>query len=217
MDFNGVSFHWLGHDGFKIIAGGKTIYIDPYQLSKAQQKKNDADIVFISHNHFDHLSMDDLKHVIGKKTSIVASKECVDQLKAAGAAEVKGVAPGERVAVQGVQVEVLAAYNTNKKFHPKADNKVGFVITANSMRIYHTGDTDDIPEMSAANPDVALVPVSGTYVMTAEEAAKAVNEKIRPKKLAIPMHYGSIVGSEQDAKEFKQLVTACPVQILNRE
>jgi L-ascorbate metabolism protein UlaG (beta-lactamase superfamily) len=217
MDFNGVGFHWLGHDGFKIIAGGKTIYIDPYQLSKAQQKKNDADIVFISHNHFDHLSMDDLKHVIGKKTSIVASKECVDQLKAAGAAEVKGVAPGERVAVQGVQVEVLAAYNTNKKFHPKADNKVGFVITANSMRIYHTGDTDDIPEMSAANPDVALVPVSGTYVMTAEEAAKAVNEKIRPKKLAIPMHYGSIVGSEQDAKEFKQLVTACPVQILNRE
>jgi L-ascorbate metabolism protein UlaG (beta-lactamase superfamily) len=217
MDFNGVSFNWLGHDGFKIIAGGKAIYIDPYQLSKAQQKKNDADIVFISHNHFDHLSMDDLKHVVSKKTSIVAAKECVDQLKAAGAAEVKGVAPGDRLTVQGVQVEVLAAYNTNKKFHPKADNKVGFVFTANSMRIYHTGDTDDIPEMSAAKPDVALVPVSGTYVMTAEEAARAVNEKIKPKKLAIPMHYASIVGSEQDATKFKQLVTACPVQILNRE
>ena len=85
------------------------------------------------------------------------------------------------------------------------------------MRIYHTGDTDDIPEMSATNPDVALVPVSGTYVMTAEEAAKAVNEKIKPRKLAIPMHYGSIVGSEQDAAKFKQLVTACPVEILTRE
>jgi L-ascorbate metabolism protein UlaG (beta-lactamase superfamily) len=85
------------------------------------------------------------------------------------------------------------------------------------MRIYHTGDADDIPEMSAAKPDVALVPVSGTYVMTAEEAARAVNEKIKPKKLAIPMHYGSIVGTEQDATKFKQLVTACPVQILNRE
>ncbi|HUG95942.1 MAG TPA: MBL fold metallo-hydrolase, partial [Nitrososphaera sp.] len=97
MEFNGVSFHWLGHDGFRIIAGGKTIYIDPYQLGKAQQNKNDADIVFITHNHFDHLSMDDLKHVIGKKTSIVAAKECVDQLKAAGAAEVKGVAPGDRL------------------------------------------------------------------------------------------------------------------------
>lgn len=217
MDFNGVSFHWLGHDGFRIVAGGKVIYTDPYQLSKAQHNKKDADVVFISHNHFDHLSMDDLRHVIGKKTSVVAAKECVDQLKAAGAAEVKGVAPGERLAVQGLQVEVLAAYNTNKKFHPKADGKVGYVITAGNMRVYHTGDADDIPEMIAAKPDVALVPVSGTYVMTAEEAARAVNEKIKPKQLAIPMHYGSIVGSEQDAKKFKQLVTACPVQILNRE
>jgi L-ascorbate metabolism protein UlaG (beta-lactamase superfamily) len=161
--------------------------------------------------------MDDLKHVIGKKTSVVAAKECVDRLKAAGAAEVKGVAPGDRIAVKGVQVEAIAAYNTNKKFHPKADNKVGFIITINNMRIYHTGDTDDIPEMSSAKPDVALVPVSGTYVMTAEEAAKAINEKIRPKKLVIPMHYGSIVGSEQDAAKFKQLVTACPVQILHKE
>jgi len=217
LELDGVSFHWLGHDGFKIIAGGKTIYTDPYQLSKAQHNKNDANVVFISHNHFDHLSMDDLKHVIGKKTTIVAANECVDKLKAAGAVEVKGVAPGDRMAVQGMPVEVLAAYNTNKKFHPKADGKVGFVFTINNMRIYHTGDTDDIPEMSAAKPDVALVPVSGTYVMTAEEAASAVNEKIKPKRLAIPMHYGSIVGSEQDAKKFKQLVTACPVQILSRE
>jgi L-ascorbate metabolism protein UlaG (beta-lactamase superfamily) len=217
MDFDGVSFHWLGHDGFRIIAGGKTIYMDPYQLSKTQHKKNDADIVFISHNHFDHLSMDDLQHVIDKKTSIVAAKECVDQLKEAGAAEVKGVSPGDSLTVQGVAVEVLAAYNTNKKFHPKADGKVGFVITASNLRIYHTGDSDDIHEMSAAKPDVALVPVSGTYVMTAEEAARAVNEKIKPKKLAIPMHYGSIVGSDQDAAKFKQLVTACPVQVLNRE
>jgi L-ascorbate metabolism protein UlaG (beta-lactamase superfamily) len=160
--------------------------------------------------------MEDLKHVIGKKTSVVAAKECLDQLKAAGAAEVKGVSPGDKVTVLGVGVEVLAAYNTNKKFHPKGDGKVGYVITAGNMRIYHTGDTDDIPEMSAAKPDVALVPVSGTYVMTAEEAARAVNEKIKPKKLAIPMHYGSIVGSEQDAMKFKELVTVCSVEILNR-
>jgi L-ascorbate metabolism protein UlaG (beta-lactamase superfamily) len=217
MDLDGVSFHWLGHDGFRIIAGGKTIYTDPYQLSKAQHNKHDADIAFISHNHFDHLSMDDLKHIIAKKTSIVAAKECVDQLRSTGAAEVKGVAPGDRLTVQGLSVEVLAAYNVNKKFHPKADGKAGFVITVNNMRIYHTGDADAIPEMSAAKPDIALVPVSGTYVMTAEEAAEAVNEKIKPKKLAIPMHYGAIVGSEQDAMRFKQLVKVCPVQLLKRE
>jgi L-ascorbate metabolism protein UlaG (beta-lactamase superfamily) len=219
LDFNGVKFAWLGHDGFRIVADdGKTIYVDPYQLSKAQQNKNDADIVLISHNHFDHLSMDDLKHVVGKKTSIVAAKECVEQLKGVGASEVKAVSPGDRVTVQGVQVEAVAAYNTNKKFHPKADGKVGFVIAiASGMRIYHTGDTDDIAEMGSVHPDVALVPVSGTYVMTAEEAAKAVNEKIKPKKLAIPMHYGAIVGSDQDAKKFKELVRECPVQILSRE
>jgi L-ascorbate metabolism protein UlaG (beta-lactamase superfamily) len=217
MEFNGIGIHWLGHDGFRIVAGGKIIYIDPYKLSKAQQNKNDADIVLISHNHFDHLSLEDLKHVISKKTSIVAARECVDQLKAVGAAEVKGVLPGDMVTVEGVPVETIAAYNTNKSFHPKADNKVGFVLTINNLRIYHTGDTDDIHEMSAVNPDIALVPVSGTYVMTAEEAAEAVNKKIKPTKLAIPMHYASIVGTEQDAKKFKELVTGCSVEILNRE
>jgi L-ascorbate metabolism protein UlaG (beta-lactamase superfamily) len=217
MEFNGIAFHWLGHDGYKLVAGGKTIYIDPYQLGKEHQTKNDADILLISHNHFDHLSMEDLKHVIGKKTVIVAAKECVDQLNATGAAEVHGIAPGARLTVQDVQVEAVAAYNTNKKFHPKADNKVGFVITLNGMRVYHSGDTDVIPEMSSVNPDIALVPVSGTYVMTAQEAAQAVNERIKPKKLAIPMHYGSIVGSEKDATTFKHLVTVCPVQVLTRE
>ena len=84
------------------------------------------------------------------------------------------------------------------------------------MRIYHTGDTDDIPEMNTVNPDIALVPVSGTYVMTSEEAARAVNEKIKPK-LAIPMHYGTIVGTENDAKKFKGLVKVARVEILSQD
>ena len=217
LEFDRVKIQWLGHDGFKIMANGKTIYFDPFQLSKAQWNRNDADIVLISHNHFDHLSMDDLKHVVGKKTSIVAAKECVDQLKGASAAGVKGMSPGDKITVQGIPIEAVAAYNTNKKFHPKSDGKVGFIITINDLRIYHAGDTDDIPEMSSVDADIALVPVSGTYVMTAEEAARAVNEKIKPKKLAIPMHYGSIVGSEKDAEKFKQLVNTCPVHILTRD
>ncbi len=220
LDFNGVRFHWLGHDGYKLtVVDSKTIiYIDPYQISQSYYNKNDANIILISHNHFDHLSVDDLRQIISNNTTtIVAAKECIDQLKNIGAAETKGVVPGDKLTVQGVQIETVAAYNTNKHFHPKADRKVGFIINLNKMRIYHAGDTDEIPEMSAIEPDVALVPVSGTYVMTAEEAAKAVNEKIKPKKLAIPMHYGSIVGSEKDAAKFKQLVTACPVQILDRD
>ncbi|MGH9992086.1 MAG: MBL fold metallo-hydrolase [Nitrososphaera sp.] len=217
LEFKGVKIQWLGHDGYRIVAGGKTIYIDPYQLSKSHHYKKDADLILISHNHFDHLSMDDLRHVVGGKTILVAAKECIDQLGNAGAVEVKGVAPGDKITVQGLPIEAIAAYNTNKKFHPKSDGKVGFVFTTNGIRVYHSGDTDDIPEMSTVRPDIALVPVSGTYVMTAEEAARAVNERIKPKELAIPMHYGSIVGSEKDANTFKELVTACPVQILTRE
>jgi len=217
LEFKGVKFHWLGHDGYRIVAGDKTIYIDPYQLSKSQHNRKDADLVLISHNHFDHLSVDDLRHVIAKKTSIVSSKECLDPLRSIGASEIKGVTPGDIVSPQGIAVEAVAAYNTNKSFHPKADGKVGFVLTAGNMRIYHAGDTDEIPEMSAVSPDIALVPVSGTYVMTAEEAAHAVNERIKPRKLAIPMHYGSIVGSEKDAIKFKELVTSCPVEILSQE
>ncbi len=218
LDFNGVRFHWLGHDGYKLTVEGKTIiYIDPYKISDSHHNKNDADIILISHNHFDHLSVDDLKHVIGNNTTIVAAKECMEQLKNVRVAERKGVVPGDTLTVQGVPIETTAAYNTNKHFHPKADGKVGFIITLNKMRIYHTGDTDDIPEMNATEPELALVQVSGTYVMTAEEAAKAVNEKIKPKKLAIPMHYGSIVGTQKDAVKFKQLVTACPVQILDKD
>jgi L-ascorbate metabolism protein UlaG (beta-lactamase superfamily) len=218
LDLNGVRFHWLGHDGYKLTVEGKTIiYIDPYKISNSHHNKNDADIILISHNHFDHLSVDDLRHVVGNNTTIVAAKECIEQLENVRVAETKGLVPGDMLTVQGVSIEATAAYNTNKHFHPKADRKVGFILTLNKMRIYHTGDTDDIPEMNATEPDVALVPVSGTYVMTAEEAAKAVNEKIKPKKLAIPMHYGSIVGTQKDAVKFKQLVTACPVQILDKD
>jgi L-ascorbate metabolism protein UlaG (beta-lactamase superfamily) len=218
LDFDGIKFHWLGHDGYKLTVEDKTnIYIDPYKISDSHHNNNDADIILISHNHFDHLSVDDLKHVIGNNTTIVAAKECIEQLKNVRVAETKGVVPGDMLTVQGIPIETTAAYNTNKHFHPKADGKVGFIITLNKMRIYHTGDTDDIPEMNGTDPDVALVPVSGTYVMTAEEAAKAVNEKIKPKKLAIPMHYGSIVGTQKDAVKFKQLVTACPVQILDKD
>jgi L-ascorbate metabolism protein UlaG (beta-lactamase superfamily) len=218
LDFNGVRFHWLGHDGYKLTINEKTIiYLDPYQISESHHNKHDADIILISHNHFDHLSMDDLRHIIGNNTTVVAAEECIDQLRSVRSAETKEVAPGETLTVRGIPIETVAAYNTNKHFHPKADGKVGFILTLNNMRIYHTGDTDEIPEMSATEPDVALVPVSGTYVMTAEEAARAVNEKIKPKKLAIPMHYGSIVGSEKDAVRFKELVTACPVHILYRD
>ena len=215
LDYKGIQFSWLGHDGFRIVAG-KTVYIDPYKLSGGQHNRKDADVVLISHNHFDHLSLDDLKHVVSQNTTVVAARECAGKLESLGT-EVKLVAPGDRLTVKDIPIEALHAYNTNKDFHPKADGKVGFVLTLAGLRIYHTGDTDDIPEMESAKPDIALVPVSGTYVMTAEEAAKATDARIKPKMLAIPMHYASIVGTEDDARRFKEQVKACQVEILTAE
>lgn len=217
LEYNGVKITWLGHDSFRI-SNGKTLYIDPYKI-KAQGK---GDILLISHEHFDHLSLDDIKKVVSSNTSIVAASQCADQLKRVAAKEVKIVRAGDKVNVQGIEVEAVAAYNTNKinpdtrkPFHPKEDNKIGFIVTINDVRIYHAGDTDAIQEMKNIQTDIALLPVSGTYVMTAEEAAEAV-KMIKPK-IAIPMHFGAIVGSEKDAEKFKQLVKECDVKILGKE
>jgi L-ascorbate metabolism protein UlaG (beta-lactamase superfamily) len=132
------------------------------------------------------------------------------------------VSTDDEKTINNIKIRTVPAYNidkinpdTKKPFHPKEDGKVGFIVTVNEVSIYHTGDSDLIPEMTDLKPDILLVPVSGTYVMTSSEAAKAV-EKIKPK-LAIPMHYGTIVGSEKDAKEFKRLVKSCEVQILTKE
>ena|ERR671921_364609 len=218
FDYEGIQFHWTGHDGFRIVSyNKKTIYIDPFQLQKAQLNKNDADILLVTHNHFDHLSIEDLKHVISHNTSIVAADECIEQLKGLKVKELKNVSPGDKLEIEDIPIEIVPAYNTNKKFHPKDDKKVGFIFTINNQRIYHAGDTDVIPEMESVNVDIALVPVSGTYVMTSDEAAQAVNDLIKPGKLAIPMHYGSIVGTEKDAERFRDLVQICETKILDRE
>jgi len=217
FEFKGITLKWTGHAGFQITDGDKNLYIDPYKLGKQNNDLNNADLVLISHNHFDHLSLDDLNKVINPNTLVIAAKECLAQLKDLNVKNIRGVVPNERITFENILVKTTAAYNTNKEFHPKKDDKVGFIITINNVVIYHTGDTDVIPEMKMINPDIALTPVSGTYVMTAEEAAVAVNDLIRPTKMAIPMHYDSIVGTKEDAVRFSELVTVCPTKILEKE
>jgi L-ascorbate metabolism protein UlaG (beta-lactamase superfamily) len=217
LQHEGIQITWLGHDGFKL-KKGKVVYVDPFKLGA---KPEPADLVFVTHEHFDHLSVDDLKKVVTPATTVVTIAACEAAVKPLKPKAVRLVAPGDRLTVDGVTVEVLPAYNVNKfrtpgnPFHPKADGKVGFILGIGSVRIYHAGDTDEIPEMAGAKGvDVALLPVSGTYVMTAEEAAKACNA-IQPK-LAIPMHYAAIVGSAADAEAFRKAVK-CRVEILTAE
>ena len=200
-----VEFTWLGHDCFKVKGGGLTLYFDPYEIAGGEP----ADLILVTHEHYDHLSVNDIAKISTSETVVVTTPQGKPQLSGLTLKEVVTVKPGDRVNVKGVEIQAVPAYNVNKfkapgqPFHPKEEEMVGYVITLEGVKIYHAGDTDKIPEMEGINPDVALIPVSGTYVMTAEEAAEAL--KLIKPKVAIPMHYGAIVGSRKDAERFKQL------------
>ncbi len=192
----------LGHDGVRIESQGLTIYIDPYHINGGPV----ADLVLVTHGHFDHLSPEDLEKIVGEETIVVAPKGCVTP----GVA--KTMNAGEKKKFKGVKVETVPAYNVDKKFHPKKDGHVGYILEVEGERIYHAGDTDLIEEMASVECDIAFLPVSGTYVMTAEEAAEAALT-IKPK-VAIPMHYdGGVVGSEDDANRFAALLEGSAVKV----
>jgi L-ascorbate metabolism protein UlaG (beta-lactamase superfamily) len=217
-DYKGVKITWLGHDGFLIQDGGETLVIDPFKLGREAR----ADYVLLSHEHFDHCNADDLRKVLKQSSSVVvAPPSCKEELSKVSPKEVKTVKPGDKIRVGGFEVRAVPAYNTNKysepgkHFHPKQEGKVGYFIkTPSGVTIYHTGDSDVIPEMENLSPDIAMIPVSGTYVMTTDEAVQAVL-KIKPK-VAIPMHYGAIVGTSSDAEKFRGHAK-CEVHILDKE
>jgi L-ascorbate metabolism protein UlaG (beta-lactamase superfamily) len=208
------NLHWLGHASFRLDAS-KVIYFDPWKLSKSSKK---ADIILITHEHFDHYSLEDIKIISSKDTVIVTSGEVSKQLQAYQSIcrEIKSLSPGDNIEVSGIKISVVPSYNTNKQFHPRQTQKLGFIVTVDAVKIYHAGDTDLIPEMKNFICDIALLPVSGTYVMTAVEAAEAASV-IKPE-IAIPMHYGEIVGSDSDAKKLKDLLKdKIEVRILTKE
>jgi L-ascorbate metabolism protein UlaG (beta-lactamase superfamily) len=202
------SLHWLGHDSFRLDTGIGPIYFDPFQISGGPT----AAVVLCSHDHFDHCVPEEIAKVAGPKTVVVTESVCAAKLTG----EVRVLKPGQSMEVQGVGIRAVPAYNTDKQFHPKENGWLGFVITVDGVSLYHAGDTDFIPEMKGMKVDIALLPVSGTYVMTAEQAVEAA-KAIEPG-LAIPMHYGAIVGDESDADKFaKALAGVVPVKILPKE
>ena len=196
--------HWLGHDAFRI-EGPPTVYFDPYEISKPQPP---AELILITHDHGDHCSPEDVAKLQTDSTVIVTVASAAAKLHG----DIRIVKPGDRIAAKGIEIEAVPAYNVNKfrspgvPFHPRESEYVGFVITMNGQRIYHAGDTDHIPEMASLGEiDIALLPVSGHYVMTVAEAVEAA-ETIQPG-LAIPMHVGRGIGSLSNRQAFEEQAT----------
>ena len=209
LKLGAVTVSYLEHDCFRVEANGKVLYTDPFQIGEQRTK---ADFVTISHEHSDHMSKEDLRKVLKPSTVVVASESCRGKLDGV-AKEVHYLKPGEAYRVGDLAFIAFPAYNTNKfrspghPFHPRDYNGVGFVVEMGGIRIYHAGDTDMIEEMETLGRiDLALLPVSGTYVMTADEAVEAAR-RISPA-LAVPMHWGAIVGGHGDAERFVRGVSA---------
>ena len=201
----------LFHSSIRIRSSAGVIYIDPYKIDKAY---NDADYIFITHDHYDHYSVEDIKKVVGEKTVFVVPEKMGKTVVSdcTGHGEIRTVSPGKEYIVNNIEFETVAAYNLFKPFHPKMAGWCGYILIIDGKRIYVAGDTDATKEAKQVVCDIALVPVGGTYTMDAKQAAELVNE-IRPK-IAVPTHYGSVVGKQDDAQIFaKHVDTAISVEI----
>ena len=182
------------HSSIKITKG-QTIYIDPFKI---EEEKHDANIILIMHNHYDHYSEEDIEKVINEDTIIVMPKTMKELNKYKN---ILLVEPNEQYEIDNIKITTIPAYNINKNFHPKENKWVGYIFYMDGVTYYVAGDTDITPENKQVKCDIAFVPVGGTYTTNAEEAAELVNI-IKPK-IAIPIHYGSIVGTKQDALDFE--------------
>jgi L-ascorbate metabolism protein UlaG (beta-lactamase superfamily) len=197
------ALEWLGHASFRVTVGRAHVYIDPYRVPDGAPA---ADLILITHGHYDHFSPQDVERLTKRETWLVGPAAVAERVSG----QVHRIGPGETLEdelVRGIHVSAVAAYNTSKRnpegepFHPRDAGWVGYELNVRGERLYHSGDTDVIPEMdSVTGVDVALLPVSGVYVMTAQEAAEAAR-RIQPR-VAVPMHWGSHIGTEHDARTF---------------
>ncbi|MCK5581192.1 MAG: MBL fold metallo-hydrolase [Candidatus Omnitrophica bacterium] len=200
--------HWLGHAAFRIDAE-KVIYLDPFKIKDGAKK---ADLILITHGHSDHLSPEDIVKIATGQTKFIAPPSCAKKLSG----NVTPITRGQKINVDGFEIQAVPAYNIGKNFHPESSDNVGYVLTVEGARVYHAGDTDVIPEMKEIDADIALLPCGGTYTMTGGEAAQAA--KLINPKIVVPMHWGSIIGSKKDAETMKDLLSSSyDVRIMGRE
>ena len=189
-----------------------TIYLDPFQI---KTEPHDADYILITHDHYDHFSVDDIKKIAKISTILVVPARMEDDAKelANDVASIVTVKPGVYKEISGLEIETIPAYNTVKPFHPRRAEWVGYILRADGKRIYVAGDTGLTKEARQVKCDIALLPVGGTYTMDTRRAAELANT-IKPEYV-IPTHYGSIVGKQSDGQTFASLVKS-PVKVVEK-
>jgi L-ascorbate metabolism protein UlaG (beta-lactamase superfamily) len=203
-------FRWLKNSSF-LYDGDLKLYMDPWGVPDGAPE---ADLILVTHSHFDHFSVDDIAKVRGAGTAVVATSDVAAQLEG----DVQVISPGDAFEAAGISIDAVAAYNQDPdrlNFHPQANGWVGYVFALEGTRCYHAGDTDSIPEMEQISCDVAFLPIGGTYTMTAEEAAEAVT--VLDPGVVVPMHYGFVAGGPRDGDRFKELVTGGEVRTFTPE
>ena len=205
VEIEGINIEWLGHATFRFSAEGRVVYIDPYVLDSNPAK---ADLILITHEHYDHLDAGKVKELLKDNTIVVTTPGGKVKLARGLKADVRQIDTGQEMEFNGITVKAVPAYNIGKAFHPK-EFGFGFVFTIAGKKIYHAGDTDKIPEMSnlRGQVDIALLPIGGTYTMDAKEAGEAT-DIIKPK-IVIPMHYGSsaAISLPTNPQVFKDAIT----------
>jgi L-ascorbate metabolism protein UlaG (beta-lactamase superfamily) len=203
-------FTWFKQSAYLWRGDNLNVYIDPWGVTDPQP----ADVVFITHAHFDHFNVDDLKKVVKRETIVVAPRNVAQELTGT----IQPVAPGDSLEVAGIKVRAVPAYNvveSRLEAHPKANNWVGYVLELGDSTYYHAGDTDHAPELDDVKADVAFLPIGGTFTMTAREAGQLA--KVIQPQLAVPMHYGYVVGSPKDAETFRAEADPVKVEVLTPE
>lgn len=189
----------------------KIIYFDPFEID---DNINDADFIFITHNHYDHFDRKSIEKVKSEKTIIIAPKTMEEEIKKIKVKDYVCLNPNEKITIDGIDIETIPAYNILKNFHPKNNNWLGYVITYNNISYYIAGDTDKIKEAEDVKCDIAFIPIGGHFTMDVNEAAQLI--MIINPKVVIPTHYGTIIGNKNDGLKLKEYLSNTNIEVIEK-
>ena len=189
----------------------KTIYFDPYKI---EDDRHDADIIFITHNHYDHMDDESIKKVKNDNTIIVAPKSMEDIIGKIEFRDYIYLVPFDETNIDNINIKTIPAYNNEKQFHLRANNWLGYIVTIDNITYYIAGDTDKTIDNERVKCDVAFIPIGGHFTMDVNEAAELV--KVINPKIVVPIHYGSIIGNPNDGKRLKEFLSDTNIEVIEK-